>query len=201
MNDLISNYLTAVGGIQLIRNIKSHFLLCSIEAKGIHQTWKEFYNYEDKAFKIILESEGRAITVTEGNDERAVRRLNGEEVNLNSPEIESILSTILLIPEINLLDDEYVSTLSDIQLSETDENNILHFTKAPFRYKFEFDRFTFLKKEIHLSTAGEEIPELTISYDDWREINGILYPFQQNYINPHQTSSRDVQLLEIVLSS
>lgn len=197
MNDLISNYLTAIGGIQLIRNIKSHFLLCSIEAKGIHQTWKEFYNYAEGSFKIILEDDGRIITVTEGNAAAAYRKLNGEEIKLDRQEVEMILSTILLVPEINLLDEAYVSTLSHIRLSDTDDEKILHFTKAPFLYKFVFDRNTWLKKEVHLSSGGEELPELTITYYDWRDINGILYPFKQEYVNPHQSSHRVIQALEI----
>lgn len=196
MNLLISNYLAKIGGLSLIKDIKSHFLLCSIEAKGIHQIWKEFYNYADRSFKIIMESDGRVFSITEGNDLKGSRKLHNEVFDLNSEELALIQSTILIIPEILLLDEEYVKTLNDIDIAEMDGMYKLKFTKYPYRYTFIFDSETFLKKEVHLNVLANESPELTIVFDEWTNIDGILYPIKQHYVNPHQTSHRLVETLE-----
>jgi len=192
MKLLISNYFEAIGGIPLIQNLKSHSLWCSVEAKGIQQTWKESYNYESGEFQVVVENEGVPIMVTEGNKIEAVRKVNKQEQKLGSDELAILHTTIILVPEILFLEEEYIRSISDVSLTILDDENILKFKRHPYFYTYIFSISDGLKKEVRLSDVSDSAISLTIRYSDWRDVNGLLYPFVQDMVNERMESRRRV---------
>ncbi len=197
MNLLITNYLAAIGGLSRIQNIKSHSLWCSITAKGILQQWKESYNYESGEFSIVVETDGAPIMVTEGNKIEAVRKTNREVQNISADELATIHTTIMLVPEVLFLEEAYINSISDISLEIIGEEQILKFKRTPYLYTYIFNVSDGLKKEIHLSDMSDSNIALTIKYKDWRNVDGLLYPFVQEMVSVHQESVRLVEYLKI----
>jgi len=197
MKLLISNYLAAIGGLSHIKNLRSHSLWCSITAKGIHQQWKESYNYESGEFQIVTENDGAPFMTTEGNRAEAVRRTNQESQKISVEELATIHSTIMLVPEVLFLEEAYINSIADISLEIIGEEKILKFSRSPYLYTYIFNVADGLKKEIHLSDMSDSNIALTIKYKDWRYVDGLLYPFVQEMVSVHQESVRRVEYLKI----
>lgn len=197
MNQLIFNYLEAIGGVTLIRRIRHHALLCCIEAKGIHQTWKEFYDYESGAFRITTANDGYTMALTEGNRSEAHRKFKSGSKDIDEGELDAIHTSMMLVPEIKFLDENFIRSVYEDTVSVGDDISCFSFRSSKYDYTFIFDNKTGLKKEVKLADLSDERIKLDLQYSQWSRFEGLLYPAVLEMISEHQVSKRMVLELEI----
>lgn len=192
---IIKKYLDAIGGRLLIDNLKSHYLQCTLNTESFQQIWREFYNYQNNMFNISVSVNNRSLMKVDGNILYGTRFQGGVKTPLMQDELKSLHKSIKLVPEIDFLNSGF--NTREIKIEDKLNEYRVQLYQAPFHYDFSFDRISFLKREVIIENPKQKDSKLCLKFSDWREVDGLYFPFLQEMIAKHLASYRQVNELHL----
>lgn len=192
---IIEKYLDAIGGRFLIDNLKSHYLQCTLNTESSQQIWREFYNYQNNMFNISVNIDNRSLMKVNGNILYGTRFQGGVKAPLMQDELKSLHKSIKLVPEIDFLNSGF--NAREVKIEEGLDEYRIRLYQAPFHYDFSFDRISFLKREVIIENPNQKDSKLCLKYSDWREVDGLYFPFLQEMIAKYLASYRQVNELHL----
>ncbi len=179
---VINSYINAIGGIEKINKIKDLSINMSATFQGMAMTAEMKKKSPDK-FMMEVKMNGAMVVqkqVFDGTKGKASGM--GGEQELTGDELEEVRAGAKIVPEIDYLNaaNGYKLTLKGIEKINGKDAYKLE-VETPWKKKGieYYDTATGLKTQEVKTTEGPQGPMTqTTLYDDYREVNGVKFPFK-----------------------
>jgi len=169
---VIDSYLSALGGAEVLREVKNSFIKSSFEGSKQEMT---IIMEKPNKYKSIISAENYSyITVYDGIN--AYAKQNGEKISVPKKTKEGI-KNLSLWPELNYFEDSNDIALKSIEKVNNEDCYILEITtSAGVKYSDYFSIESGLKLRTLGVARGGYVG--TTDYLDYREVDGLLFPYE-----------------------
>ncbi|WP_317043820.1 M16 family metallopeptidase [Maribacter sedimenticola] len=173
-NEVISSYITAIGGKEKLEDVDTFLMTAAAEMQGM-QLDLEIKKTVANQFMQDVKMMGNSVSkqVLDGDTGYMVNQ--GQRMELSGEELLKIKAESAPFVELQYL------TNSDISLDGAEMVG----DKSAFKVKVSDDKTIFYDVETGLKLQEVNIAEMqgqqiqsTFTYEDYREVNGILFPFK-----------------------
>jgi zinc protease len=176
--EVIDNYISAIGGAEKIYNIVDRTTVMSGTVQGVNVTITSYQKAPDKLKQIIKAGSNEQEIIFDGKE--GMMKMAGEDKEIKGSELEKLKfeATLAL-----LADPEHygiVTKLDSIEkVNGDDAYKIIMVLPSGIRWTQYYDVKTGLKvKELKYIKAQAGLYQQEIDYSDYKESDGILYPFK-----------------------
>lgn len=170
---IIDSYITAIGGIDAVNDVKSISITANGSAQGFEIVYSKLVTSNHKLRETIEVMGQNMKKVFDG--EKGYQEQAGQKIPFEEADIASLKAYSIPFPELSLLDSKSVE-LAGIEVINDKKAYVLKDGKRSFYY----DILSGLK--IAETEEGEASPgqmlTITIPYDDYRVVNGVKIPFK-----------------------
>ena len=173
-NSILEKYIAAIGGKAKLDGVESYAMLAEAEMQGMKlelemkKTSKEQYMQDVRVMGNSMQKQ-----VVDGN--KGYMMAQGQRKDLSEEELKKLKEESAAFPELNYLiaggisleGIEAVGDKKAYKLKVTDEKTVF------------YDVETGLKlQDVNVIEAGGQQMQQTLSYDDYKEVSGIKFPFK-----------------------
>ncbi len=175
--DVINKYVKAIGGADKIYNIVDRITIMRGSVQGINVTITAYQKAPNKLKQIIKAGANEQVIIFNG--EKGIMELAGEKEEIKGGELEKLkyeaTLTLLTDPE------HYGLKLNLDGIEKVDGKNAYKVimtlpTGIKWTQYYDVDSGLKVKEEKYINTELGLI-EQEIRYDDYKEVEGLLYPF------------------------
>jgi zinc protease len=175
---IIDNYIEAIGGKDKLYGVIDRTTIMSGSVQDIDISIIIYQKAPNKRKQVTKVGSNKQEIIYNG--ERGITKMGGKEEEIKGTELEKLKyeSTIALLPDL-----EYYGITLDFEGTETVDSaetyKIVMTLPSGIKWTQYYDTETHLKvkESKYIQTPGG-LFEQEIRYDDYREIEGILYPFK-----------------------
>ena len=195
--EVINNYVAAIGGADEIYNIIDRTTIMTGSIQGINVTIFSYQKAPNKFKQQIKAGNTKQVIIFDG--EKGMMSLAGEKVQVTGGELEKLKfeSTLTLLTDI----EHFGITLTFDGTEEIGSRNaykIILTLPSGIKWTQYYDTASGLKlKELKYIQSESGLFEQEITYDDYREVGGLLYPFKIKQSIGSQTMEFTVNSIEI----
>ncbi|OGU31809.1 MAG: hypothetical protein A2057_06435 [Ignavibacteria bacterium GWA2_35_9] len=195
--EVIDNYVAAIGGADKIYNIMDRTTIMTGSIQGINVTIISYQKAPNKFKQQIKAGNTKQVIIFDG--EKGMMSLAGEKVQVTGGELEKLKfeSTLTLLTDI----EHFGITLTFDGTEEIGSGNaykIILTLPSGIKWTQYYDTASGLKlKELKYIQSESGLFEQEITYDDYREVGGLLYPFKIKQSIGTQTMEFIVNSIEI----
>ena len=195
--EVINNYVAAIGGADKIYNIIDRTTIMTGSIQGINVTIISYQKAPNKFKQQIKAGNTKQVIIFDG--EKGMMSLAGEKVQVTGGELEKLKfeSTLTLLTDI----EHYGIKLTFDGTEEIGSGNaykIILTLPSGIKWTQYYDTASGLKlKELKYIQSESGLFEQEITYDDYREVGGLLYPFKIKQSIGTQTMEFIVNSIEI----
>ncbi|QOR76032.1 MAG: insulinase family protein [Thermoflavifilum sp.] len=179
--DVLNHYLSAIGGKANIQQVKSIRQVAEGDVQGQQVRLTEWH-LQDKHYmqEISLPMSGMVITKVLMNHDSIQMQQMGQPINLTPQMKQQIQQNAWWCPEWMLIN-KYADSLT--LKSATDENGkqlyVVEFSQPGQTISYQYDPQTGLKlHEIHQVEINGKTMRSTYDFGDYRQVNGLLFPYE-----------------------
>ncbi|NNE75523.1 MAG: insulinase family protein [Pricia sp.] len=173
VNDVLNKYLEAIGGKEKLEGVESYVMLAEAEMQGMKLNLEMKKTINDQ-FMQDLKVGGNSMSKQVLNGDSGYVIMQGQKKEFNEEELEKVKKESVPFPELEYLNSDVTLEGMDIvdgkqayKVKVTDEKSIF------------YDMETGLKlQEINVAEMGGQEVTSTVNFTDYREVSGILFPFQ-----------------------
>ena len=176
--EVIDNYVAAIGGADKIYNIMDRTTIMTGSIQGINVTIISYQKAPNKFKQQIKAGNTKQVIIFDG--EKGMMSLAGEKVQVTGGELEKLKfeSTLTLLTDI----EHFGITLTFDGTEEIGSGNaykIILTLPSGIKWTQYYDTASGLKlKELKYIQSESGLFEQEIIYEDYREVDGLLYPFK-----------------------
>ena len=195
--EVIDNYVAAIGGTDKIYNIIDRTTIMTGSIQGINVTIFSYQKAPNKFKQQIKAGNTKQVIIFDG--EKGMMSLAGEKVQVTGGELEKLKfeSTLTLLTDI----EHFGITLTFDGTEEIGSRNaykIILTLPSGIKWTQYYDTASGLKlKELKYIQSESGLFEQEIIYEDYREVDGLLYPFKIKQSIGSQTMEFTVTSIEI----
>jgi zinc protease len=171
---VLEKYLEAVGGRDKLEGVASYALTANAEMQGI-ALQLELKKTDSDQFMQNINMMGNSVSKQVLDGDKGYMVMQGQRRDMAAEEIEKLKEESAPFPELNYLKAGNIR-LEGTEMVGDKKAYKLQITKGKTAY---YDRATGLKlQEVNVAEMqGQQMTQSTL-YDDYREVSGILFPFQ-----------------------
>ncbi len=176
--DVIENYISAIGGAEKIYNVVDRTSVMTGSVQGVDVTITSYQKAPDKLKQLIKAGSNEQEIIFDG--EKGIMKMAGEDREIKGSELEKLKfeATLAL-----LADPEHygIKTKLDGIEKVAGENayKVIMTLPSGIRWTQYYDTKTGLKvKELKYISSPNGLYQQEIIYSDYKESDGILYPFK-----------------------
>lgn len=171
-NQILQNYIKSIGGSAKLQEVKTLQFLADAQMQGMTLNLNLKKTSKNQFFQDIKVA-GNSMSQQVFDGEKGYVIVQGQRKDMSEEEIMKVKSEASPFPELSYLN-------SDITLESVEKVN----GKNAYKLKIAddkwllFDQESGLKvQEINVAEMGGQTMTSTINYDDYREVNGIKFPY------------------------
>ena len=198
-NDIINNYLKAIGGFDKLKSVTDISISSKGEVQGTALLFKRKIKSPDKLLlEVTLPAMNMVANKVLVNGSNASMTQMGQDVPVDDETKKQLSEGTQIFPELSFGNAGYTTALAPMidNINNTNVYVVNITTPAGTKIKEAFDVKTGYKTE-QSSTAGETTT--TYDYSDYKEVSGIMFPYTQHLLTMGQTI--DLAIEEIKVNS
>ncbi|OGU52381.1 MAG: hypothetical protein A2080_09530 [Ignavibacteria bacterium GWC2_36_12] len=195
--EVIDNYVAAIGGADKIYNIMDRTTIMTGSIQGINVTIISYQKAPNKFKQQIKAGNTKQVIIFDG--EKGMMSLAGEKVQVTGGELEKLKfeSTLTLLTDIEHYGIKLTFDGTE-KIESEDAYKIILTLPSGIKWTQYYDTASGLKlKELKYIQSESGLFEQEITYDDYREVGGLLYPFKIKQSIGTQTMEFIVNSIEI----
>ena len=195
--EVIDNYVAAIGGADKIYNIMDRTTIMTGSIQGINVTIFSYQKAPNKFKQQIKAGNTKQVIIFDG--EKGMMSLAGEKVQVTGGELEKLKfeSTLTLLTDIEHYGIKLTFDGTE-KIESEDAYKIILTLPSGIKWTQYYDTASGLKlKELKYIQSESGLFEQEITYDDYREVGGLLYPFKIKQSIGTQTMEFIVNSIEI----
>ena len=195
--EVIDNYVAAIGGADKIYNIMDRTTIMTGSIQGINVTIISYQKAPNKFKQQIKAGNTKQVIIFDG--EKGMMSLAGEKVQVTGGELEKLKfeSTLTLLTDIEHYGIKLTFDGTE-KIESEDAYKIILTLPSGIKWTQYYDTTSGLKlKELKYIQSESGLFEQEITYDDYREVGGLLYPFKIKQSIGTQTMEFIVNSIEI----
>ena len=176
--EVIDNYVAAIGGADKIYNIMDRTTIMTGSIQGINVTIISYQKAPNKFKQQIKAGNTKQVIIFDG--EKGMMSLAGEKVQVTGGELEKLKfeSTLTLLTDIEHYGIKLTFDGTE-KIESEDAYKIILTLPSGIKWTQYYDTASGLKlKELKYIQSESGLFEQEITYDDYREVGGLLYPFK-----------------------
>ncbi len=184
---VINNYLQAIGGVDKLKAVKDLSITATGNVQGQDVTFVREYKAPDKyLMNVTLPAMNLTASKILVYGDSIMMMQMGQDIPVNADMKASLKESALLFPEMHLNDAGYKIELAPMMetVNDSDVYVVTITTPSGVMMKEYFDANTNYKiKQVSTMHSDEGDQTTTLDFDDYKEVNGVQFPFHQK-INP-----------------
>ena len=195
--EVIDNYVAAIGGADKIYNIMDRTTIMTGSIQGINVTIISYQKAPNKFKQQIKAGNTKQVIIFDG--EKGMMSLAGEKVQVTGGELEKLKfeSTLTLLTDIEHYGIKLTFDGTE-KIESEDAYKIILTLPSGIKWTQYYDTASGLKlKELKYIQSESGLFEQEITYEDYREVGGLLYPFKIKQSIGTQTMEFIVNSIEI----
>ena len=195
VESVLNNYLYAIGGIDKVAEINAVSTLAEAEVQGMKLQMVNIQAKPNKQMTMMMMM-GNTMMKMVFDGEKGSLSQQGMNNPLPDDQVKKMINSTLPFEEIGWLDDENVKFSS----VEEEDGKTLHVLQVSDNSFASYDAETGLKykqTELVEMPDGSKAPQSTY-FDDYRDVNGILFPYVVKI--PMGPQSLDMNVINLTLN-
>lgn len=170
--DVLKKYIGAIGGESKVRGITSYIMLAEAEMQGMKLNL-EMIKTAKKQFRQDIQVAGNSMSLQVFDGEKGYVIAQGQRSEMGEADIAKIKQEATPFPELDYLNDGL--SLEGIETIEGQKAYKLKISDSKWSY---YDVESGLKlQEVNTAEVGGQKITSTITYSDYKEVNGVKFPF------------------------
>jgi len=193
--EIIKDYIKAIGGEQKISAIKTIVLVMEAEIQGMKIEIDTNRDMEGMRLMQQMVVNGSVIQKTVVKDDEGYMSAMGQVKTLSADELETLKTNIYAFPELYYEEMGFIVTKGENTLIKGEDAYTLMVTNsAGLESKEYFSVATGLKLKMIADVAGD------VEFDDYQEVEGILFPMKVTISNPMLPVPMETHVVRIQLN-
>jgi len=193
--EIIKDYIKAIGGEEKISGIKTIVLVMEAEIQGMKIEIDTNRDMEGMRLMQQMVVNGSVIQKTVVKDEEGYMSAMGQVKALSADELETLKTNIYAFPELYYEEMGFTVTKGENATINGEEAYMLEVTNsAGLESKEYFSVDTGLKLKMVADVAGD------VMFDDYQEVKGILFPMKVTISNPMLPVPMETHVVSIQLN-
>ncbi|MCC5937242.1 MAG: peptidase, M16 family protein [Lunatimonas sp.] len=176
--EIINNYVTAVGGLDKINAVKNMVMVMEANIQGMTLEISSTSDQENKRLVQQTAMNGNVMQKTIVKDGKGFISAMGQVQELQSEQLDAVNAQIYVFPEIHY--ERLGYTLSSEGESEV-EGEKAYVLKIVTQGGIETKEYYSVQSGLKLRTSSEQAGD--ISYSDYREVDGLKIPYKMTISN------------------
>ena len=172
--DVIKKYIDAIGGTENLKSVNSYFMTAAAEMQGMKLDL-EMKKTDKSQFMQDVKMMGNSVSKQVLNGDKGYMVNQGQRLDFSEKEISKIKKEAVPFPELNYLNNdaitlegtEMVGDKTAYKLKVNDEKTIFYDTESGLKLQ-----------EINVTEMQGQQIQTTSTYEDYKEVSGILFPFK-----------------------
>ena len=172
---ITDKFLNAVGGMDKISKVNSTFSVAEATIQGISLIMSSKSMAPNKT-AVIISGMGQVLSKSVFNGETGYIEQQGLRTEMDEKQLEKSRSNVIPFPELGFANDPEVS-LTQIEVIDGKDAYVLKKGDDTTIY-YDVETGLKLKMMASVEAAGGQTIEQTFTFEDYKEIEGILFPFK-----------------------
>ena len=172
--DVIKKYIDAIGGTENLKSVNSYFMTAAAEMQGMKLDL-EMKKTDKSQFMQDVKMMGNSVSKQVLNGDKGYMVNQGQRLDFSEEEISKIKKEAVPFPELNYLNNdaitlegtEMVGDKTAYKLKVNDEKTIFYDTESGLKLQ-----------EVNVTEMQGQQIQTTSTYEDYKEVSGILFPFK-----------------------
>lgn len=199
-NEVIDNYVKALGGKAAIDNLKDFTVVGEMDMMGQTVTVTQYFQTPNMN-STIMSMNGMLLqkSAFDGKTLR-VSGMQGNSEYTEGPEFDAVVGSVGFCPEANYVANAYTLSVAGIEKVGNADAYVLNVTKDGKTTLEYYDVATGLKlrSQVTQEVQGMEL-QVTTDYSDYRDINGLKFPF--NHKESAMGQSMETKVKEVLVNT
>ena len=171
-NDILNKYIDAIGGKEKLNEVSNFTLLAEAELQGMKLNLEMKKTSKNQFFQEVKVA-GNSMSLQVYDGEKGYMVIQGQKKEMGDDELLKVKEEATPFPEI-----EYLQQNLELEGAEPIDGKTAYKLKVSDEKWLYFDQESGLKvQEVNISDMGGQTVTSTINYNDYQEVNGVLFPF------------------------
>ncbi|AYN69452.1 insulinase family protein [Euzebyella marina] len=171
-NDILNKYIDAIGGKEKLNEVNNFTLLAEAELQGMKLNLEMKKTSKNQFFQEVKVA-GNSMSLQVYDGEKGYMVIQGQKKEMGDDELIKVKEEATPFPEI-----EYLQKNLELEGAEPIDGKTAYKLKVSDEKWLYFDKESGLKvQEVNISDMGGQTVTSTINYNDYQEVNGVLFPF------------------------
>lgn len=172
---ILENYIQAIGGKDKLGNVESYSLLAEAEMQGMKLNL-EVKKTSKEQFMQDLKVMGNSMSKQVLDGDKGYMIMRGQRMDMGEDELKKVKEESVLFPELNSLGTNVV--LDGIEVINEKKAYKITISDEKTSY-FDIENGLKVQDVISMEAQGQKM-NTTIFYSDYKEVSGIKFPFKMN---------------------
>ena len=172
---ILENYIQAIGGKDKLGNVESYSLLAEAEMQGMKLNL-EVKKTSKEQFMQDLKVMGNSMSKQVLDGDKGYMIMRGQRMDMGEDELKKVKEESVLFPELNSLGTNVV--LDGIEVINEKKAYKITISDEKTSY-FDIENGLKVQDVINVEAQGQKL-NTTIFYSDYKEVSGIKFPFKMN---------------------
>ena len=172
---ILENYIQAIGGKDKLGNVESYSLLAEAEMQGMKLNL-EVKKTSKEQFMQDLKVMGNSMSKQVLDGDKGYMIMRGQRMDMGEDELKKVKEESVLFPELNSLGTNVV--LDGIEVINEKKAYKITISDEKTSY-FDIENGLKVQDVINVEAQGQKM-NTTIFYSDYKEVSGIKFPFKMN---------------------